>query len=101
MVFEWDNPEEFFDDDWTVDITIAGRAYRAIPFDKSFSKSVINAGLSDGLTMSYMLKISDFAILPAVDSFVTVNGIQYRIQNSVKVDSTNKTFTIDLSEKYG
>lgn len=97
----WDDPDEFFDDDWTVDITIADRSYKAIPFDKSFSKSVINAGLSDGVSMSYMLKTSDFITLPTVGALVTINETEYRIQSPVKIDSTSKTFTIDLSEKYG
>ena len=99
--FDWDDTSEFFTDEWQVSITIASVVYNAIPFDKTYGKNVVNAGLSTDVVMSYMLKFADFVTLPVTDSIVTVSGTEYRIKNAVRVDSTGKTFTIDLVDKYG
>lgn len=102
MAFDWDDPSEFFDDDWADDAYYNGMAYKAIPYDKAFSTSVINAGLSESVSLSLMFKVADFETLPKPDEIITYNETEYRIMpNGVKVDSTNKTFTVDLVEKYG
>ena len=99
--FEWDDTSEFFTDEWQVSVTISSVVYNAIPYNKTYGKSIVNAGLSTDIVMSYMFKVADFTTLPTTDSLVTIAGTEYRIKNPVRVDSTGKTFTIDLVDKYG
>ena len=100
MAFEWDDVTEFFDDDWTLDYYIDGNVYKGIPYDRSNSASVIAAGLSSGINQSVMFKLEDFDTLPAVDDIVIRDGTEYRVLQ-LREDSTLKTFTVDLAEKYG
>ena len=100
MAFDWDDTTLFFTTDWTVPVTISGTIYNAIPYSKESMRGVINAGLSDDITMSFMFKTSDFTSIPVVDTLLTYATVEYRIKR-VKADSTNKTFTIDVTEKYG
>ena len=101
MVFDWDDTSEFFNDEWQVPVTISAVVYNAIPYNKTYGKSIVNAGLSTDIVMSYMFKVEDFTTLPTTDSLVTISGTEYRIKNPVRLDSTGKTFTIDLVDKYG
>ena len=98
--FAWDDASEFFDADWQVSVTISGTAYNAIPYSKENMRGVINAGLSDEIKMSFMFKVSDFTSLPLPDTLLTYATVEYRIKR-VRPDSTNKTFTVDVTEKYG
>ena len=97
--FDWDSTTDFFTSDWTETIQISGTNYTAIRYDRKYSRHVVEAGLSNEIRMSYMLRTADFVTLPYRGNPVVISSVTYRIQ-SVTVDSTNKTFTIDLTENY-
>ena len=98
--FTWDDSAEFFDSDWQEPVTYAGTIYQGIRMSKELSNSTLPAGLSSNVKFRFMFKVSDFVTLPTNDTLMTVGSEELRI-NAVDIDSTNKTFTVQLSEKYG
>lgn len=98
--FNWDDQSEFFDSNWTTAAIYNTNTYYGIIYNKQLSNSIVNAGLSSDVMFSMMFQVSDFVTIPSVDELLTVNSEELRIK-TVRKDSTNKTFILDLVEKYG
>ena len=96
--FDWDVVDDFFTSDFVETATYLTVEYDAIRFKKDQDQSVVDAGESDNVDFMLMLKSAD--VTPLVDNLITFDSVVYKIDRA-SLDSTGKTWTLTLVERYG
>jgi len=99
--YDWDIVADFFTDDFVETATYSGSDYSVIRYSKTSEEMIMDAGLDDTVEFKLMIKASDFTPLEDTDIlFPKSGGMTYRIEK-VMLDSSAKTYIIELKKPPG
>ena len=100
MANDWDSVDDFFTDEFTVDVTYSGYTLHGLVYMSTSNRLAVAAGLQSEYSQRVMVRVSDCedaSWTPAADDELTVDGTARRIM-TVDKDSTGKCYLFELQE---
>ena len=94
-MFDWDDINEFFADDFAETCDIGSEEYACIRYKSDRTDDTAPEGMAPSISFRLMLKTDDFPTPPLNNTKLTFNGSNYLIA-AVETDSTGKGYLLSL-----
>jgi len=98
-MFDWDDIDEFFDDDFADSAIYNDIDISVIPYMRNSTYKGEDAGEQQEVDLRLMIKVVDFETSPKKGEKIEYQNIVYRILN-VETDSNSKVYILGLGAEF-